>query len=174
MIKRIGQVLVGLSIRQRIVLGIDVIIPIILQSLQHWIQIRDSIIIPIYVVWGLFAVLSIAAMMKDDKTKAEENMDRKLRSLSNEVRLLKEENERKIIGLQDHVKDLREMNKTVRAAFEGLGVSLPPEVVSLRVSVSGGTPRLSDNLTVVNPRKLARFHSWVKRQITRFWRWLYG
>ena len=171
MIKRAMNRLKELSTSQRIVLCVDVVIPVILQSLQHWIDIGAAIILPIYGGWVLITVLSLAWMISDDKNKAEQSVDQKIADLSTEIKKVQEDQKRWTKGLQSQLDDV---NKVMRSAFEKLGVTLPPPVISLSGNIRGGEARISGKLTVTNQGKIRRFRLWGKHQIVRFWHWFYG
>ena len=172
MILRVLRLLASLSLRQYMVILITIILPAIFLPILAPSIPGGPVVLPIvYFVWSVVAVLSVASMLKDDRSKAAQSVDRKLENLSREVQLLKDEHLRRTAGLQDQV---NEIDRVVRSGFEGLGVVLSPRRSSLRANISAGVPRMSATLTVDSPNRIVRFRRWVQRHALRFWRWFYG
>lgn len=160
----------SLSSHQYLVIILTIILPAILfRFLESWTS-CELVLAIVYVVWAVIAVLSVASMLEKDRLKAEQSIARRLEKVSNDLKLLKDENIRKTTGLQDR---LTEMDRVYRSAFEELGIVLPPPRIRLRGSITAETGT-SATLSVVNPRRIVRLWSWVRRQALRFWRWFYG
>ena len=171
MIKKAVRRLKDLSSSQRIVLGVDVIIPIILQSLQYWIHINVAVILPIYAVWGLVTVLSLAAMMSEDKAKTELSIETRVKTLSDEVQTLKSEHQGLITGLSDRIDDV---NRVMGDAFSQLNVTLPPPTFIGRALPVNWKIQVPSVQVTLKQTRLK--HSWqfVKQQAKRIKRWVYG
>ena len=172
MILRVVRLLASLSRTQYVVIFATIIFPALGFQFLPSSTVGDLIIRPIiYVLWSAIAVLFVALMLREDKSKAEKNVDQKFKNLTDEIQEVKDDLKHKKNGLQDQVD---EINKVMRTAFKELNVVLPPPSVFLRVEFNAGAAHMSAKVTVNNRKKMTRFRFWFKRQSRRFWRWVYG
>ena len=171
MIKKAIRRLKDLSSSQRVVLGVEVIIPIILQSLQYWIDISVAVIFPIYAVWGLVTVLSLAVMMSEDKAKTELSIETRVKTLSDEVQTLKSEHQGLITGLGDRIDDV---NRVMRNALSQLNMTLPPPTLIGRPLPVNWHFRTSEPEVTVGKSWQSRYWQFVKRQAKRIKQFVYG
>lgn len=139
--------------------------------LQSWIPGGPVGLAVIYLGWIAIVFLSVASMLEEDRSKAEEGVDQKLNVLSTEVQRLKDEHSRTTAGLKDQ---MTEIDKDMRSTFKLMGVVVPRRPISLRADFSAGAPTISASATVVGESRIARFRRWIKNRTLRFWRWLYG
>ena len=125
----------------------------------------------IYVIWSAIAVLFVALMLREDKSKAEEGVNQKIKNLSNEVQTLKSEHQGLITGLGDRIDDV---NSVMRDAFSQLNVTLPPPTVIGRPLPVNWKIQVSSVKVTLKQNRLK--HSWqfVKQQAKRIKRWVYG
>ena len=128
-----------------------------------------------YSFWSLIVVLVIASLVYHDRSKMEQDVDRKLinlfTNLTGKVQLLKDEISQTTRGGQDRV---TEIESVMRSVFEELGLRLPPRQVSGQATISSGMPQISATGTATRPHLGLRFGRWVKRHSRHFWRWFYG
>ena len=171
MILGVVRPLKSLSVRHYIVILFTIFFPTIVPSLVSSGIGGLVLVVFVYLVWPAIVVLSVASMLKGDKSKAEQSVDQKLKGLSSELQLLKEEHKRTTAGLKDQV---TEIDRVMRSAFEELGVVLPPRRTLLRADMVGGAASGGAALSVRSPKRLVRFRHWVWRHALRFWRWFYG
>ena len=172
MILKAARLVRGLSRRQFAMIIITIFISALIFSvLPSWITGGHVWVAVIYICWIPVVILSVASMLEEDRSKAEQGVDRKLTILSTEVQLLKDEHSRTTAGLKDQ---MTEIDSVMRATFEEMGVVLPRRPISLRASLSAGTPKMSATLTVVGESRMTRFRHWVQRHALQFWRWFYG
>ena len=164
--------LASLSRKQILVILATVILPaIVFPFLLSWIP-GEFIVRPvIYILWSLIAFLSVASMLHEDKAKAEEDVNRKVNDLSNEVQKMKKNRENTFAGLQNQ---LDELDRVVRSGFEEIGHPLPPRRISLRGSIEFDALQASGALTVRNRKGMRRLLLWVKRQAYRLKQLIYG
>ena len=172
MILKAARLVRGLSRRQFAMIIITIFISALIFSvLPSWITGGHVWVAVIYICWIPVVILSVASMLEEDRSKAEQSVDRKLTILSTEVQRLKDEHSRTTAGLKDQ---MTETDSIMRSTFEKIGVVLPRRTISLRASFSAGAAQMSATLTVVNQKRMARLRHWARRHAVRFWRWFYG
>ena len=132
----------------------------------------------VFLVWSVVTVLSVASMLKRDRSDAELLLNHKIEALSAQIDRLREEHEDHDhedlrADLRQQVNDLEEV---VRATLkENLGVVLPPRRVSLRAKAFHiGLSWNVGKMIVDGGSRVARFRQWVRRKIRRIWEVVYG
>ena len=172
MILKAARLVRGLSRRQYAMIIITMFISVLIFSvLPFWITGGHVWVAVSYICWIPVVILSVASMLEEDRSKAEQSVDRKLTILSTEVQRLKDEHSRTTAGLKDQ---MTETDSIMRSTFKKIGVVLPCRPISLRASFSAGAAQMSATLTVVGESRMTRFRHWVQRHALQFWRWFYG
>ena len=171
MILKAARLVRSLSRRQYAMIVITIVIPALIFLLPSSITGGPVWVAVIYIGWIAVVVLSVASMLEEDRSKAQQSVDRKLKILSTEVQRLKDVHSQTTAGLKDQV---TEIDSVMRSTFEQMGVVLPPSTISLRASFSAGAAQMSATLTVVGESRMTRFRHWVQRHALQFWRWFYG
>ena len=164
-----------LSLIWLVLISTTIIIPgIVLSYLPSWTANYVEVRIITYIVWVVIAVYSVAFAVRDDRSKVDQRVDRKLEGLSQEVQQLQEDHvqaTRQLSGFQNQVEYL---NNAVRFVFQEMGVRPPPHSVSPQGAVSFNFAVSSAVVTVKHSRKVVRFIHWVNRQARRLWKLLVG
>ena len=172
MILKAARLVRSLSRRQFAMIIITIFISALIFSvLPSWITGGHVWVAVIYICWIPVVILSVASMLEEDRSKAEQSVDRKLTIVSTKVQRLKDEHSRTTAGLKDQ---MTETDSIMRSTFKKIGVVLPRRTISLRASGSLGAIEGSARLTVVGQNRMARFRRWVQDHGRRFWRWFYG
>ena len=136
------------------------------------IALRVIFYVAAFLVWSVSAVLAVAAMLKRDRSGAEQMVSQKIEALSAQIGKLREEHEDSRADLRQQVNDLEDV---VRSTLkEDLGIVLPPRRVSLRARAVAGSPTASATLSVVGGSKLARLRQWFRRAMRQLWGVVYG
>ena len=142
---------------------------------------RDPVfVVPAFLFWGLFVVFLVPTAFKEDRSHAEQSIDRKLEGPIRDIQEVKDELERTKTGLQEQ---LAEMSRVMRSGFEQVRVALPPSQISLGATASTGmstdfvTEHFRGPRTPIRYRVI-RTQRWVThdapRILKRFWKWFWG
>ena len=126
----------------------------------------------VFPVWSVIAFLAVAWMLTHDRSKAEQQITQQIGALPGRISKQEEELQNLRVDLRQEVDNLEE---SVRSAFGGLGVVLPPRTISVRagaVRFNFNVPAVS--VTVVKGSKLAHLRLWLRRTMRRFWEVVYG
>ena len=75
-------------------------------------------------------------MIQQQRENAERNVDQKIEDISGRLQQMKDELSGTSAGLQGQID---EVDRAMRAAFEGIGASLPPRRIALRSGTTVGT-----------------------------------
>ena len=173
MIRSIWCHLRSLSWNQWLLIIITIFLPgMLFQLLPSLVQGKLLELIITYIVWPLAVVIVVALTVREDRSKADQRVDRKLEGLSQDIQQTKESHIRTsdhLAGLADRVND---MDSNMREGFKGLGVELPPRHVLVGGVVSPESD-LNHELGE-NRSKAVRFCRWIKRQARRLWKLLVG
>lgn len=117
----------------------------------------------------------IGSMLKEQKESAGRSVDEKIDDVSGQLGGLEdkcEENAAITAGLEEQVD---EVDRVMRAAFEGIGVDLPGRRYSLRASVSSFSIMASEaTVEVRGGSRRARLRRWCGRQHRRIWIFVWG
>ena len=173
MILNAWRVLRLLSLREYLVTVFTVLLPVLpISVVFNWSPIWGSLI---YGVWGLVALLLIASMLKEQKESADQSVEQKIDEVSGQLRDLEnkyDENAAIIAGLEEQV---AEVDRVMRAAFEGIEVDLPARRYSLRASVSSLSIMGSEaTVEVRGGSRRARLRCWVNSKVRRIWTFVWG
>ena len=129
---------------------------------------------PLYWAWTIGVLVFVPNAFREDRSRAEQNVDLKLEGPQRDIQELKDELERKISELQEQKEQLAEMDRVMRIGFERANVTLPPRRMSLRALL---TLDAMQPTVTLDPRA-GRFVRWVKYPALRFcksfWKWLKG
>ena len=175
MLRGVLRPLKVLSLIWLVLILTTIIIPgILLPYLSCWITDNFEIRIVIYVVWIVIAVYSVAYAVREDRSKADLRVDRKLEVLSHDIQQTKEDNTRTASHLSGLVDRVNDIDSVTRQGFIGLGVHLPPRGILLRGDVKSDAALYSDLLSGHERNKIVRFLRWVKLNARRLWKLLVG
>ena len=150
-----------LSLLQHMVTVFTVLLPVLPISLFN---LSGVCILLIYAGWSPVAVLLIASAHKQQWERAEWSVDEKIEEVSGRLQQLKEEHSGRMTGLKG---EIDELERAMRSAFEGIGVSLPSRRVLLRGSAVLPGVQGSATLSVRGGRRWSLLWRWVKRQLRR-------
>ena len=118
-----------------------------------------------FLVWSMFAVLTVAHMLNKDRSEAEHMLTQQIEALSGQISKLEVGQEDLGTDLRQQVKDIEE---TVRTTLkESLGIVLPARPISLRAKFTGGSSKGSASGAVVGGRMLTRLRQWLRRTMRR-------
>ena len=126
-----------------------------------------------FLVLFVLAMLSMALVLKRDRSNAEQFVSRELDVVSGEVRTLREQHgdlkEQHRGSIEDLQRQIDGQDEVFRSAFEELGVVLPGRRISVRAKPIAFSVMVSDaTVNVRGGSKWARF----LRLFRRFGRWL--
>ena len=122
-----------------------------------------------YVVWCLGAWLLIGSMLKEQKEGAEQTVDAAIDEVSGRLQQLRDGHSGRITGLQDQIDEL---DRVMRAAFEGIGYPLPPRRIPVRANFVGVGGSLSAAVGVAGGSRMAHIRRWVRSKAQWVKRWV--
>ena len=155
---------------------VTILVPVILAVVVTYFAV-DCLVVRVIIdvgavlVWALFVVIVVALMVERDMAEARRLVSQQTGPLAEQVHRMEEEHRDLIADVRRQVEDLE--NRT-RSTFEGLGVDLPPKLVSLRLRATAGTPTASFNLRVSGGSKWARLRQRFRRAMRRIREIVYG
>ena len=173
------RALKSLSGLQHVTIFITVLLfPASLDVAQGWINAGfcPSCVIwskaALYVVFYAVAVVAIGCATRRDRAGISGSLNRVRLEVTREIHQLREEQQQKIIGVQDQADALADWARNIRQALDDeLGINLPRYAPPLRVSASAGIPTCCADLAAPNPRGWRRLGLWGRRQFRNIRRW---
>ena len=165
----------SLSRNQWLLIVITIFLPgMLFQLLPSLVPGELLELIIIYIVWPLAVVIVVVLTVRDDRSKADQRVDRKLEGLSQDIQQTKESHIRTISHLSGLVDRVNDMDSNMREGFSGLGVHLPPRRISLRGDVTFDAALFSATVSSNDRNKVVRLCRWINRQARRLWKLLVG
>ena len=164
-----------LSLIWLVLISMTIIIPVIVLSyLPSWTANYVEVRIITYIVWVVIAVYSVAFAVREDRSKADQRVDRILECLSQDIQQTKDDYAQTAAHLSGLVDRLNDMDSNMREAFRGLGVPVPPRRILLQGEVTFGPAQFTASIAGHNRSKVVHFSRWVRGQARRFWKLSYG
>lgn len=165
-----------LSTQDYITILITILLPALFSLALSYVELdldlKIGITLGVFPVWSLFAFLAVAWMLTHDRSKAEQQITQQIGALPGRISKQEEELQNLRVDLRQEVDNLEE---SVRSAFGGLGVVLPPRKISVRAGAASFSFNVSAvSVTVVRGSKLAHLRLWLRRTMRRFWEVVYG
>ena len=128
----------------------------------------------LYFGWYQIAMLVIALATRRDRDRVEKGLEQTFSNLTDRIDQLSEEHQRRMMGIEDRVRDLQDWVQDIRSALcNELGVDLPPLAVSAwGVSFHFEVPPASGTVTAGRAEgwRPCLLH-WIKRQARNLRRW---
>ena len=158
------------------VLAITTLIPGIgaLVASHFW---PDCLIVrvTVFLVLALMVMLAAAFMIGKDQTATEQRAVRIGEAHSREIDKLRQEQDAIV---ESHRREHRDLDEFVNAIASALskqpGVTLPPRSVSLRLTATAGSPRISVRAEAVGANRWARLRRLIKHAACWIWERVYG
>ena len=126
---------------------------------------------PTYGLWGIFALVLVPEAFRQDRSRAEQSINVKLKGPKRDIQRLKDELEQMKTDLQEQKEQLAETYRVMQIGFAEADVTLPLRPMPLRASVGLSAPQIAFVTLHTRAAKLVR---WVKSPAHRFWKWFWG
>ena len=126
-----------------------------------------------FLIWSLFAVLAVAAMLKKDRSESQSNLDEKLRVPSDQITKLREDLD---VVKADYRQQVDNLEGVVRSTLrDKFGVELPRRPITVNanpVQFSFGVSAVT--VTHTRGSRLARIGHWFLRAMRQTKDVVYG
>ena len=160
-----------LEFRQKVAIVLVIIAPPIAFRFIEFLWLNLWAETLVYLGWAVLAALMTAYMVATDSRESKDAVDQRIEPLSDELERQKEYSTRSLASLRDQI---RQVDQAMRAAFEELGVKLPPRRVELSADLEFGAASGSVNLQVRHRKWYLHIWQWILRFARRLWQIVWG
>ena len=144
-----------LEFRQKVAIVLVIIAPPIAFRFIEFLWLNLWAEALVYLGWAVLAALMTAYMVATDSRESKDAVDQRIEPLSDELERQKEYSTRRLASLRDQI---RQVDQAMRAAFEELGVKLPPRRLGFSAEVTHGAA--SGSVSVQGRHQKWYLHIW--------------